>query len=43
MHECPNCGFICDCDGEDLWYDEAPADCACECEELENQEDYDED
>lgn len=22
MHECPECGEVCDCDGEDLWYDD---------------------
>ena len=21
MHECPDCGQVCDCDGEDTWYD----------------------
>ena len=28
MHECPECGFACDCDGEDLWQ---PAPAICEC------------
>jgi hypothetical protein len=21
MHECPDCGQACDCDGEDIWWD----------------------
>lgn len=21
MHECPECGQACDCDGEDTWFD----------------------
>lgn len=30
MHECPDCGFACDCDGEDTWFEEYP-DCECDC------------
>jgi hypothetical protein len=34
MHECPDCGFICDCDCDDLWHawpeDEVRA-CRCGC------------
>jgi hypothetical protein len=42
MHECPNCGFICDCDGEDTWHDDISiGDCDCDCEEL--GEDYEDD
>jgi hypothetical protein len=39
MHECPHCGFGCDCDGEDTWY-EWPfnENCQHECEEEENEE-----
>lgn len=33
MHECPSCGFDCDCDGEDTW-NEAPVRCRCQCEDL---------
>lgn len=36
MHECPACGMVCDCDGEDLWWDfdsQAVEECTCECEE----------
>ena len=29
MHECPICGFSCDCDGEDL-EQSPPADCLCD-------------
>ena len=32
MHECPNCGYACDCDGEDLWNDAAAGDCECPCD-----------
>ncbi len=28
MHECPDCGMYCDCDGEDL-DQPAPDDCCC--------------
>ena len=38
MHECPNCGQVCDCDGEDTWFDNVD-DCACDCY---LDEDYDE-
>ena len=24
MHECPDCGQDCDCDGEDTWWDNYP-------------------
>jgi hypothetical protein len=45
MHECPNCGQACDCDGEDTWYDfdsEEVYDCCCDCEfsDEESDEDY---
>jgi hypothetical protein len=32
MHECPACGYACDCDGEDTWMDSAALDCACPCD-----------
>lgn len=33
MHECPACGFSCDCDGDDLWRDFiVPGECACNCD-----------
>lgn len=41
MHECPDCGQACDCDDEDMWYDEAPPDCFCECEGFDEDGDYD--
>lgn len=31
MHECPDCGMACDCDGEDTWLE--GADCAHLCDE----------
>lgn len=44
MHECPNCGMACDCDGEDTWL-EAPDNCSCECEEFDDEgyPEYDDD
>ena len=33
MHECPICGQICDCDGDDFFHDKSPQYCACDCEE----------
>ena len=34
MHECPDCGQTCDCDGEDLWHDwPFNLDCTHECED----------
>jgi hypothetical protein len=35
MHECVNCGQVCDCDDEDTWYDIPPAWCVCECEDMD--------
>ncbi len=40
MHECPDCGEACDCDGEDLWWDTPPDDCECGCYR-EEEWDYD--
>lgn len=39
MHECPECGYACDCDGEDTWHDDV-LDCACECWETEDTDDF---
>lgn len=39
MHECPECGQACDCDGEDTWNSAASDDCICECDE--DYDDYD--
>lgn len=38
MHECPNCGYACDCDGEDTWWDDYPS-CACDCD-AQDDDDY---
>ena len=35
MHECPECGQACDCDGEDLWHDwdsDEVEECICDHE-----------
>ena len=32
MHDCPECGQACDCDGEDTWF-EYVGNCAHECED----------
>lgn len=39
MHECDNCGQMCDCDGEDLMND-AYDDCRHDCEEDYDEEDW---
>lgn len=31
MHECPECGLYCDCDGEDM-HQPAPIHCTCDHE-----------
>ncbi len=34
MHDCPDCGQACDCDGEDTWFDwdsDAAMECECDC------------
>jgi len=41
MHECPDCGQACDCDGEDTWFDVSRLDCYCDCEEIEDSDDID--
>lgn len=33
MHECPNCGYVCCCDGEDVWNDVAAKHCKCDCDQ----------
>ena len=41
MHECPDCGQACDCDGEDTWndYDSPDAkNCTHDCEEYEEDD-----
>ena len=41
MHECPECGMVCDCDCEDTWWNEPlPFECYHECGEIG---DYDDD
>lgn len=41
MHECPECGQACDCDGEDTWIGYPyNLDCTHDCED-EWREDYD--
>jgi len=37
MHDCPECGGTCDCDGEDH-FQEAPEDCSHECPEVEDDD-----
>jgi hypothetical protein len=40
MHDCPNCGQACDCDGEDTWFNNYPG-CLCDCEDLAIDDDDD--
>ena len=39
MHECPDCGQACDCDGEDTWFNECPDNCECDCWLADESED----
>ncbi len=40
MHDCPSCGFPCDCDGEDTYvYAEPFEGCQCDCEGFDPDED----
>jgi len=48
MHECPNCGQACDCDGEDTWFDDLNTylSCSHDCEEQDDfypEDDFDPD
>lgn len=43
MHDCPDCGYACDCDIEDTWWDEAPDDCSHECDDFDDFDDYPDD
>lgn len=43
MHECPDCGQVCDCDGEDVWNDAAAWDCRHNCEEDDDDYPYERD
>jgi len=42
MHDCPNCGQICDCseDLDDYLYPEAYFGCKCDCEGFDEDDDY---
>jgi hypothetical protein len=41
MHECPFCGFVCDCDIDDTWDLPIPDDCPHFCEGDVYQDDLD--
>jgi len=45
MHGCPNCGCVCDCDGEDVWheYGSAVEDCEHGCLDTYDDDDDDQD
>ncbi len=34
MHECPDCGQVCTCDGDDTWMDSESENCAHEHDDL---------
>ena len=38
MHECPECGQACDCDGDDIWNDYAALFCTHDCDEDEDDD-----
>ena len=37
MHACPDCGSVCSCDIDDMWFEEPPSDCSHRC----RHDDYD--
>jgi hypothetical protein len=37
MHDCPECGEACDCDGEDTWFENYP-NCAHQCAEEDDDD-----
>lgn len=39
-HDCPECGEVCFCDGDDTWFDDAD-DCTHNCEPEEGDDDDD--
>ena len=39
MHDCPDCGQACACDGEDTWNDEASEDCVHDCDPQDIEDD----
>lgn len=41
MHECPDCGQACDCDGEDTWLDEDECEHLCDPNDLEDDNAWD--
>jgi hypothetical protein len=41
MHDCPDCGSACDCDGEDTWIDAHSDECVHECEPEPDDEAWD--
>ena len=40
MHECPDCGHACDCDGEDVWNDDLQTYLFCthQCERFDDDD-----
>lgn len=38
MHDCPDCGQVCDCDGEDH-YQSPPRNCTHDCDNHDDLED----
>lgn len=38
MHECPNCGQVCDCIGDDTWDSLESLECRHECEPAYDEE-----
>lgn len=41
MHECPECGQLCDCDQEDLEHEHAPDDCFHVCDDSDDLDEED--
>jgi hypothetical protein len=38
MHECPDCGMVCDCIGDDTWNDAESWQCEHVCDEYYDDE-----
>ena len=38
MHECPQCGEVCDCDLEDTWFNGYYEGCSHDCEDYDDDD-----
>lgn len=40
MHECPDCGQACTCDGDDTWFENVTY-CVHDCDDFDGDDEYD--